>query len=92
MHALLDTAVPGPGHSAALELVDLLVWAERTGVASGEDLRLLVEEAWARELGSAAQETVAARHGVDVRTVRRRRRRALRGLQTAAGAYLAACA
>lgn len=92
VHALLDTAVPGPGQSPALELLDLLVWAERTGVASGDDLYLLVEEAWARELGGAAQETVAARRGVDVRTVRRRRGRALRELQAAAGAYLAACA
>ena len=89
---LLDGPAPAAGEGAALELVDLLLWAERTGVASGEDLRLLVEEAWVREFGVAAQETVAARWGVDVRTVRRRRTGTLRGLQAAAGAYLAACA
>lgn len=92
VRALLDGALPGPAESAALELLDLLLWAERTGVAAREDLRLLLEEAWARELGGAAQETVAARRGVDVRTVRRRRGRVLGELQAAAGAYLAACA
>jgi len=82
--------VAAPAQSAAAELLDLLMWAERTGVAAGDDLRLLVEEAWARELGGAPQQTLADRRGIDVRTLRRRRGRALRGLQAAAGAYLAA--
>jgi hypothetical protein len=89
---LLDDVVAGPGDSGELDLFDVCVWAERTGVAPAADLALLLDVADARQHGGDAQRRVAARWGIDERTLRRRRNRALGALAAASDAYLAACA
>ncbi|HEY5231011.1 MAG TPA: hypothetical protein VIJ11_09000 [Galbitalea sp.] len=89
---LLDDVVAGPGDSGELDLLDVCVWAERTGVAPAADLALLLDVTDARQHGGDAQRRVAARWQIDERTLRRRRNRALGALAAASDAYLAACA
>jgi len=89
---LFGGSVPGPEGDGDLELLDLLVWAARTGVVDGEDLALLLQVERTREYGGAAQLQVAAAWGINERTLRRRRDRALAALQAASAGYLAACA
>lgn len=86
----LDRWVPGPGDDG-VDLVDVLRWAQRTGVADRADVELLVELEYAREFGHGpARVRVARAHGIDERTVRRRRMRVLNALRGAVPAYLAA--
>jgi hypothetical protein len=86
----LDTAVSGPD-SDDLDLVDLLLWAERTGVVDARDLSMLVEYFYARELtGGSGHEHVAQVYGVNLRTSKRRCTAALEALRAAAPNYLAA--
>lgn len=74
-----------------LDLVDLLLWARRTGAVDAEDLAVLVELEYARETpGVRPQQHVAAVHGWTVRTVQRRRDRALGALRACSADYLAA--
>jgi hypothetical protein len=87
---LQDLAIPSQDDD--LDLRDLLTWAAREGVASREDLRLLVELETAREHASAPRLVVAAAHGINERTVRRRRDRTLKALRQARERYLAAVA
>ena len=89
---LLDDVVAGPGDSGEMDLLDVCVWAERTGVAPAADLALLLDVTKARQYGGDAQRRVAARWQIDERTLRRRRNRALGALAAASDAYLAACA
>jgi hypothetical protein len=89
---LLDDVVAGPGDCGELDLFDVCVWAERTGVAPAADLALLLDVTDARQHGGDAQRRVAARWQIDERTLRRRRNRALGALAAASDAYLAACA
>ena len=87
---LFDRSVPdGDGD---LDLLDLLVWAKRTGVVDAEDVALLLHVEHARERGGAAQLRAAAEWGINERTLRRRRERTLTALQGASAAYLAVCA
>lgn len=75
-----------------VDLIDMLSWAATSGVVAADDLRLLVALEQHRGYGNQARETVAAEWGIDERTVRRRRDRALAKLRAAAGAYLSAVA
>lgn len=92
----LDRPVAGsPGDdSDALMLVDLLMWAERTGVASARDLTLLVAYYYAHETtrqgDGGGHRQVAAAYGVSVRTSKGRCSATLRALRAAAPTYLAA--
>lgn len=88
--ALLErTTVQDAGDE--LELLDVLVWAERTGVVAAEDVALLMAVERSRQNGGPAQLRVAAAWGINERTLRRRRDRTLTALRTARGSYLAAC-
>lgn len=73
-----------------LQLVDVLLWAERTGVVAAEDVSLLVELVQGDEAPGRDTARVAASRGVSVRTVERRRRAAVEALSGASAAYLAA--
>ena len=87
---LLDETQPGP-ESNDLDLVDMLLWARRTGAVNAEDLAVFVELEYARETpGVSPQQHVADAHGWAVRTVQRRRDRALVALRACSADYLAA--
>lgn len=87
---VLDEPRPGPD-SDELDLVDMLLWARRTGAVDAVDLAVLVELEYARETaGVSPQRHVADAHGWTVRTVQRRRDRALGALRACSAAYLAA--
>jgi hypothetical protein len=88
-------------------LLDVLEWAQRSGVIDRADAALLLELVAAAEDSGAMERTrlagrsvnrraevaaVAARHGVVEKTIWRRRARALTALQAAGGRYLAAVA
>ena len=74
------------------DLTDLLTWATGVGVIGSEDVDLLLE-LLAEENGGLAREEaqrlVGERHGVAMRTIRRRRDRAAARLRDAAPRYLA---
>lgn len=72
-----------------LDLVDLLLWAERTGLVDARDLAMLVEYYYAREFTGAGHEHVARVYGVNLRTSKRRCTAALEALRAAAPQYLA---
>lgn len=84
------------------DVVDLLTWARGVGVIATEEIELLVEllaaehEVLARgqvkRAREEAQRMVGERHGVAMRTIRRRRDRAAAKLRDAAPQYLAAIA
>jgi hypothetical protein len=88
-------------------LLDVLEWAQRSGVIDRADAALLLELVIAADETGSAERTrsagrsvnrtaeiaaVAARHGVHEKTIWRRRARALTALQAASGHYLAAVA
>ena len=77
------------------DLADLLIWAREVGVIDTEQIDLLVELLAAENDGLAreeAQRVVGERHGVAMRTIRRRRDRTAARLRDAAPKYLAAIA
>ncbi len=77
------------------DLADLLTWAREVGVIATEEIDLLVELLAAETDGIAreeAQRVVGERHGVAMRTIRRRRDRTAARLREAAPKYLAAIA
>lgn len=77
------------------DLADLLAWAQNTGVIAPEEVDLLVELLAAENDGMAreeAQRAVGERHGVTMRTVRRRRDRAASRLRESVPEYLATIA
>lgn len=84
----LDQPVPGPDESASGELADLLAWAQRTGLVSANDVALLVTLEHQRGYGTGTRHRVAAAFGISERTLRRRRKRALAALRSAAATYL----
>lgn len=75
-----------------LDLVDMLLWARRTGAVDATDLAVLIELEYARETPGVVspQQHVAAMHGCSVRSVQRYRDRALTALRDCSKAYLAA--
>jgi hypothetical protein len=80
-----------PGADDDLDLVDLLLWAQRTHVVDPRDLAMLVDYFCARAGGiTSGHEHVARLHGVTARTSRRRCATALQALRTRAPDYLAA--
>lgn len=85
---LLDAA-PAAGDDEDLDVADVLVWAERTGVVDADEVALLVEMA---TIGRGAPREIAARRGLHERTVRKRRTRALEALRAASGRYFASLA
>lgn len=83
------------GEDPVEDLADLLTWARDVGVIASEEIDLLVELLAAENDGMAreeAQRAVGERHGVAMRTIRRRRDRAAARLRDAAPRYLAAIA
>jgi hypothetical protein len=77
------------------DLADLLTWAREVGVIAPEEVDLLVELLAAENDGMAreeAQRLVGERHGVAMRTIRRRRDATAARLREAAPKYLAAIA
>ncbi len=77
------------------DLADLLTWAREVGVIATDEVDLLVELLAAENEGMAreeAQRVVGERHGVAMRTIRRRRDRTSARLRDAAPKYLAAIA
>jgi hypothetical protein len=83
-----DRPIGGPGSEAGTELGDVLAWAEQRGIASRRDLALLVDLEHQRGYGTAARHRVAASFGINERTLRRHRDRALAALRAAAQDYL----
>ncbi len=72
---------------------DLLTWAREVGVIEAGEVDLIVELVAAAHEGVAtedAQRLIGKRHGVAMRTIRRRRDATLARLREAAPAYLAA--
>ena len=87
------------GPADELALVEVLEWATGNGVVTARDAAILLELASVevagvvRGLSSAAEiAAVAARRGVNEKTVRRSRDRAVRALAGARQAYLRECA
>lgn len=77
------------------DLVDLLVWARGVGVIDHAEVGLLVELLAEERSGlprEEAQRVVGQRHGMGMRTVRRRRDATTARLREAAPAYLSAIA
>lgn len=77
------------------DLSDLLTWAREVGVIATEEVDLLLELLAAENAGMAreeAQRVVGERHGVAMRTIRRRRDRTAEQLRDAVPSYLAATA
>lgn len=75
------------------DLAELLIWARRTGVIAKSEVELIVELLAAESDGTGceeAQRLVGQRHGVTMRTIRRRRDATTARLRAAAGEYLAA--
>jgi hypothetical protein len=98
LRAVVDHG-PGVGLDDELTLLAVLEWAIGKGVVTDQDAAILLELAsvevagTVRGLNSAAEiRVVAARHGVNERTVRRSRDRAVRSLVGAREAYLRECA
>lgn len=85
-HVRDDGALP---EDDDLDLVDLLLWAERTGVVDARDLSMLVEYHYGRDATGAGHEHVAEVFGVNVRTSKRRCTAALDALRAAVPQYLA---
>lgn len=90
---LLGTAVSG---EQDVDLLDLLVWAERTGVVDARDVVALLSIERARDERPHAQQrfvaAAAAAAGMSSRTTQRRHRKALTALRAVRGSYLSAVA
>jgi hypothetical protein len=94
MHPRIGGAAPAPVPEGGedLDVVDVLLWAVRSGVLA-EDIRLLSATLDARAAGvPAADRAVAAEFGISVRGLYRRYRRTLAELRRCGAAYLAAVA
>jgi hypothetical protein len=91
-----DLMVAAPGvEDPVRDLADLLTWAREVGVIEAGEVDLIVELLAAANDGAAtedAQRLVGERHGVAMRTIRRRRDATLARLRAAAPDYLAATA
>jgi len=90
---------PGARLGDDLTLLAVLEWATGKGVVTDHDATILLELASTevagtlRGLNSGAEiRAVAARHGINEKTVRRRRDRALRSLVSVREVYLRECA
>lgn len=89
--SVFDRRIPGPEDDLDdVDLLDVLCWAECSGLASQRDLQVLVaaEVAHDRCAGSAYQRDIAAELGINASTLRRRRERALEAMKGAHRDYL----
>ena len=86
---LVDTA---QHDSDDIDVVDLLLWAGGHGIAPLEDLLMLLDLERRRGYGTGTRHRVAHDLGVNERTIRRRRDKALTALREASDAYLATVA
>jgi hypothetical protein len=75
-----------------IDVVDMLLWAGGHGIAPLQDLLMLLDLESRRGYGHAARQHVAHDLGINERTVRRHRDRALDALRQASNAYLATVA
>ena len=75
-----------------IDVVDLLLWAGGHGIAPLDDLLMLLDLERRRGYGTGTRHRVAHDLGINERTVRRRRDRALTALRNASDAYLATVA
>jgi hypothetical protein len=85
-------ADPDPVVEAATDLTDLLDWARARGVLAQDEVELVSELMATAHLidgREAAYLAVGQRHGLALRTIRRRRDAVVRRLQAVAGDYLA---
>ncbi len=84
---LFETPLPHPhARDDDIDVVELPRWAAAAGVATSQDLALLIDLELEQRPG--VRHHVAAKHGVHERTVRRRRARTLTALQQARSTYL----
>ena len=72
-----------------IDVVDLLRWAGSHGIAPLEDLLMLLDLERRRGYGTGSRQRVAQERGINERTIRRRRDKALTALREASDAYLA---
>ncbi len=74
------------------DLVDMLLWARRTGAVDATDLAVLIELEYARDTPgvTSPQQHVADLHGCSIKSIQRYRDRALSALRECSHAYLAA--
>lgn len=89
--AVFDRQISGPGEDPdELDLADVLLWAQRSGIAAERDLQVLVAAEAARDrcAGADGQRDIAAALGIDASTLRRRRERALSALRRGHRDYL----
>jgi len=91
-HTLARRDHPTPPPEDDVDVVDLLLWAGGHGVAPLEDLLMLLDLERRRGYGTASRHCVARDLGINERTVRRRRDRALTALRRASNDYLATVA
>ena len=75
-----------------IDVIDMLLWAGEHGIAPLQDLQMLLDQERRRGYGTATRHRVANDLGINERTVRRRRDRALTSLRDARWAYLATAA
>lgn len=81
-----------PVEDPVADLADLLTWAREVGVVGQAEVDLLLEVVAASHQGAGredAQRIVGERHGVAMRTIRRRRGAVIDKLRAAAPAYVA---
>lgn len=81
-----DRIEPGEGGGEDLDLIDVLMWAARTGVAPAGDLVLLLQSE--RVPAGPGRHAVAREFGLHERALRRRRSRTLAVLRAASDRYL----
>lgn len=90
--AVFDRAIAGHAHDedGELDLVDVLLWAQQSGVAAARDLQVLLaaEAARDRHADADGQGAIAAELGIHASTLRRRRERALAALRASHRDYL----
>ena len=91
-HDLARRDHPTPPPDDDVDVVDLLLWAGGHGVAPLEDLLMLLDLERRHGYGTATRHCVARDLGINERTVRRRRDRALTALRQASNDYLATVA
>jgi hypothetical protein len=75
-----------------VDVVDMLLWAGGHGVAPLQDLLMLLDLEQRRGYGTATRHRVAHDLGINERTVRRRRDRAITALRAVRWEYLATAA
>lgn len=89
---LLFAGVEATGGGEDLDLLDMLLWAQRTGVVDPVEVALLLHAERSRAEPGPLRLTLERCWGESGRTLRRRRMRTLSALQAASSDYLRDCA